>query len=120
MKAHAVMGFAIARRKDARKRAYGSTHPTKRVQRRMGRSARPASADFRWYSHGLELGGTPVMMALNKMDYTAVSFGKNELGLGLIGTLAEFALNESKPRVVAANLKNRDTTFSKMVASGVV
>lgn len=60
------------------------------------------------------------MMSLNKMGYTAVSFGKNELGLGLLSTLGEFALNESKPRILAANLKDREKLFQGMVAGGVV
>ncbi len=60
------------------------------------------------------------MNALNKMDYTAVSFGKNEMGLGLLSTLGEFALNEKKPRIVAANLQGRETTFKDIVYSGAI
>lgn len=59
------------------------------------------------------------MMALNKMGYTGITFGKNELNLGLLSTLGEFALNESKPRIVAANL-DRTTLFKDLVGGGVV
>src|SRR6266404_1538848 len=60
------------------------------------------------------------MMALNKMGYTATTFGKNELGLELLSVLGEFALNESKPRILAANLKHRDKLYQGMVAGGIV
>ena len=59
------------------------------------------------------------MLALKKMDYTAASFGQNEMGLGTVSTLGEFALNETKPRIIASNLKDRDTTFAKMVSAGI-
>jgi hypothetical protein len=60
------------------------------------------------------------MNALKLMDYTATSFGKNEMGLGLLSLLGEFALNESQPRVLAANLEDRETHFAGMVGSSIV
>ena len=61
------------------------------------------------------------MTALKKMDYTAASFGKNEMGLGLVTTLGEFAFNEKKPRIIASNLKDRNgPLFAEMVGAGIV
>ncbi len=60
------------------------------------------------------------MRALKEMGYTAITFGKNEMGLGLVDLLGEYCLNESKPRVLAANLANRDTVFNDMVGTGIV
>ena len=54
------------------------------------------------------------------MDYTAACFGKNEIGLDLVAILGEFALNEHKPRVVAANLKDRASFWQDMVAGSAV
>jgi hypothetical protein len=48
------------------------------------------------------------MKALQLMHYTGVGIGHNELALDLSDVLAEFALNNDTPRVLAANLTNRD------------
>jgi hypothetical protein len=47
------------------------------------------------------------MKALKLMDYTAVSFGVNEMRLPLDDALNSYALNNPSPRVVAANLLDR-------------
>jgi hypothetical protein len=47
------------------------------------------------------------MKALKLMDYTAVSFGANEMRLPLDDALNSYALNNPSPRVVAANLLDR-------------
>src|SRR5262249_19296298 len=47
------------------------------------------------------------MKALKLMDYTAVSFGKNEIKF-LDEALSGFALNNPSPRVVVSNLLDRD------------
>jgi hypothetical protein len=47
------------------------------------------------------------MKALKLMDYTAVSFGVDEMRLPLDDALNSFALNNKLPRVVAANLLDR-------------
>ena len=61
------------------------------------------------------------MNALKQMGYTAISFGKNEMGLGLVGLLGEYSLNDPEPRVIAANLANRDKDpISDMVGDGIV
>ncbi len=44
------------------------------------------------------------MKALKIMNYGAVGLGLNELKIGLVETLASYALNEKKPPVLAANL----------------
>jgi Cytochrome c554 and c-prime len=50
------------------------------------------------------------MKMLREMDYTAVGIGEYEAGPGLTWAtvLGDYALNESKPRVVLANLTNAD------------
>lgn len=48
------------------------------------------------------------MKALQFMQYTGVGIGVHELALDLTEVLAEFALNNEKPRILAANLANRD------------
>jgi Cytochrome c554 and c-prime len=55
--------------------------------------------------------------ALRLMNYSAVGIGENEINLPLLGALAETALQNPSPRVLAANLKNRDQQFPNMVAS---
>ncbi|MFO0879930.1 MAG: multiheme c-type cytochrome [Gemmataceae bacterium] len=54
------------------------------------------------------------MKALKEMDYTAVSFGETEANLGLFNVLAEYALNDPKPRVVIGNLIDAETNFPEM------
>lgn len=55
------------------------------------------------------------MKALKKIGYAAVSFGEFDAGLGLEKAFAEYALNDPVPKVLAANLKNRDDKFPEMV-----
>jgi hypothetical protein len=60
------------------------------------------------------------MKALKLMDYTAVSFGVNELRLPLDDSLNNYSLNHPSPRVVAANLLDREKEgdrFHETVAS---
>jgi hypothetical protein len=60
------------------------------------------------------------MKALKLMDYTAVGFGVNEMRLPLDDALNSFALNHPSPRVVAANLLDRNqkgARFHETVAS---
>jgi hypothetical protein len=47
------------------------------------------------------------MKALKLMDYTAVSFGVNEMRLPLDDALNSYSLNNKSPRVVVANLLDR-------------
>jgi hypothetical protein len=51
------------------------------------------------------------MNALKRMGYAAVGLGENEAAMPLFNALGEFALNEPKPRVLVANLLNRDENF---------
>jgi len=51
------------------------------------------------------------MEALKEMDYTAIAVGEYETCLPLFNALGEYALNHSTPRVLAANLANKDTLF---------
>lgn len=55
------------------------------------------------------------MKALKALGYLAIGVGRNETRLNLIEVLAEFALNEPKPRVLAYNLQNREKNFPGMV-----
>jgi hypothetical protein len=60
------------------------------------------------------------MKALRLMDYTAVGFGVNELRLPLDDALNIYALNHPSPRVIAANLLDREKKgdrFHETVAS---
>ncbi|GIW79268.1 MAG: hypothetical protein KatS3mg105_1075 [Gemmatales bacterium] len=60
------------------------------------------------------------MKALNRMNYTAVSFGLNEMRLPLFDALAQYSLNNPKPRVLACNLLEKEDKFVGMVASRIV
>jgi hypothetical protein len=51
------------------------------------------------------------MRSLKAMGYSAVAVGEHEAYLTLADTLGNFALNEDRPRVLAANLKDADTNF---------
>jgi hypothetical protein len=51
------------------------------------------------------------MRALKQIGYAAVSFGEYEAGLPLDVALASYALQDPVPRVLAANLKDRDKQF---------
>src|SRR5262249_17119444 len=55
------------------------------------------------------------MEARQLMDYLAVGIGPNEMNMPLIEALGNFALNNEKPRVLAANLIDRDKNFPNMV-----
>ena len=50
------------------------------------------------------------MKAMAKMGYTAVGLGEYEASMPLTKTLDEYALNNEKPRVVCANLKDPRTS----------
>lgn len=55
------------------------------------------------------------MRALKKIGYSAVSFGAYEAALPLDSALAEYALQDPVPRVLAANLKDREKNFPEML-----
>lgn len=59
------------------------------------------------------------MKALEMMGYAAVGIGEYEASLPLFDALAEYALNEKKPRVVIANLMKADTNFPDMTTPWV-
>jgi hypothetical protein len=60
------------------------------------------------------------MQALQLLDYAGVGIGANEMNLGLFQVLGEFALSERKPRVLSANLKDKENKFPEMVGSTIV
>jgi hypothetical protein len=47
------------------------------------------------------------MKALDLLDYAAVGIGQGEIAMPLLEALANYALNNPSPRVVAANLQDR-------------
>jgi hypothetical protein len=51
------------------------------------------------------------MHALKAMGYTAVSIGEYDASLTLVEALANFALNDSRPRVLAANVPGAAALF---------
>ncbi len=51
------------------------------------------------------------MTCLQRLSYTAVGVGPNEIGLPLLDALAEYSLNNPSPRVVVTNLLDRDTKY---------
>ena len=53
------------------------------------------------------------MRAMKEMGYTAVGIGENEASMPLLDALAEYALNEPKPAVVSANLKDRSRKYRR-------
>ncbi|HEV3256160.1 MAG TPA: multiheme c-type cytochrome [Gemmataceae bacterium] len=57
------------------------------------------------------------MEALKRLDYTAVGIGSNEMALPLLDALSQFALDNPKPRTLAANLLKKDDNFPTMLAS---
>lgn len=57
------------------------------------------------------------MEARQLMDYLAVGIGVHETALSLFDVLGNFALNNAKPRVLAANLHDKDNSFPGMVRS---
>lgn len=60
------------------------------------------------------------MEALNRLGYTAVGIGQTEMSLPLFEGLTEFSLNNPKPRVLSANLVNKETNFPDMVESSIL
>lgn len=54
------------------------------------------------------------MEGLKRLGYTATGIGLNEMKLPLMDALAAFALDNPSPRVLAANLLNRDVNFPGM------
>ena len=57
------------------------------------------------------------MNAQKKIGYSVVGFGEYETGLPLFNALAEYALNEPSPRVVSANLLDREKEFPDQVSA---
>lgn len=57
------------------------------------------------------------MNAQKKIGYSVVGFGEYETAMPLFNALAEFALNEPTPRVVAANLLDREKEFPDQVSA---
>jgi hypothetical protein len=59
------------------------------------------------------------MNALKLMNYTAIGVGEYEMGLPLADAASHFALNNPRPRLLAANLLNRGKgeTFETSIAS---
>ncbi len=55
------------------------------------------------------------MEALKLMNYGAVSLGQTEANLSLFKILGEYALNNPEPRVVLANLRNKESEFPEQV-----
>lgn len=60
------------------------------------------------------------MESLKKMDYLAVGLGEYEANLSLFTLLGEYALNNERPAVLAANLHDRDNLYPGQVKSHVV
>lgn len=60
------------------------------------------------------------MKALKLMNYLAVGLGQSETEMPLIDTLGQYALNDQSPRIVAANLRDKDANFPDMLGSWVV
>ncbi|MFM7149638.1 MAG: multiheme c-type cytochrome [Gemmataceae bacterium] len=54
------------------------------------------------------------MKALKEMDYSAIGFGETEVNQGLFNVLAEYSLNDPKPRVIMGNLLDQETNFPEM------
>jgi len=58
------------------------------------------------------------LQALKRMDYPAIGLGEFEAAQGrLLNVVAEFALNEPKPRMLIANLDDKDKIFADMIKS---
>jgi hypothetical protein len=70
----------------------------------------------------LKLTYTTSMKALRLMNYAGVGLGEYEMAMPLIEALAQYALNNPTPPVLAANLKDKKKgeTFDGMVKSWVV
>ncbi|MFN6051512.1 MAG: hypothetical protein ACK47R_11840, partial [Planctomycetia bacterium] len=57
------------------------------------------------------------MQAQKKIGYSAVAFGEYETALPLFNALAEYSLNDPQPRVLAANLAEKEKEFPDQVAN---
>lgn len=55
------------------------------------------------------------MKARKAMGYSAVGLGEHEAALTFLDCLAHYALNETRPRILAANLKDADVHFPEQV-----
>lgn len=55
------------------------------------------------------------MESLKKMGYSAVSLGLSEAKLNIFKILGEYALNDPDPKVLVANLSNKETEFPEQV-----
>src|SRR5262249_2154176 len=55
------------------------------------------------------------MESMKGMGFLAVGLGEYEAGLSLFNVLAEYALNNESPRVLAANIKDADKHFPGQV-----
>jgi len=60
------------------------------------------------------------MKALKRMNYAAVGLGVHETEMPLLSTLGQYALNDHSPRILAANLKDRETNFADLVGASIV
>jgi len=60
------------------------------------------------------------MKALDKLGYLAVSVGLHETEMPFLTTIGQYALNAPSPRLIAANLQDRDTNFAGAVANWTV
>jgi hypothetical protein len=60
---------------------------------------------------------TTSMKALNKMDYAAVSIGEYEINMPLFAAIGNYALNNPSPRVLAANLRNKEQNYPDIIDS---
>src|SRR5262249_10194918 len=60
------------------------------------------------------------MEAMDLMKYQAVGLGEHEAALSLFNVLGEYALNNPTPRVLAANLHDKEGQFPNQVFSALV
>jgi len=60
------------------------------------------------------------MEALKLMGYSAVTTGENEASIGIDKVLGEYALNNPVPKVLVANLKDRDANFPEEQAAWII
>jgi hypothetical protein len=60
------------------------------------------------------------MEALKRTKYSAVTIGENEATIGIDKVLGEYALNNPLPKVLIANLKDRDANFPEEQAAWIV
>jgi hypothetical protein len=60
------------------------------------------------------------MRALRRLNYTAVGIGRNEMAMPLIEALSEYSLNNPSPRVLAANLIQKEENFPSKPGQSMV